>query len=350
MPNVSHCKDVNDMHYNPLKFLIVKYEVSDISTPTSLYYYYANEGQEDYWMRGIDFFNVIIIDGNIVSIDEIDASEGKYQFSKNGEHTIKYALKNPLLLSDSTFKYCTDITSVEIPDNVKTIDTFAFYNCSNLTNVSIANSVTSIGVRTFSGCIKLVNIVIPDSVTSIGDRCFESCRLLNNVTISNNLSSVNYGLFSNCENLESITIPNSVTNIGSQVFINCTKLTSVTLGSHVTTIGSAAFMRCTGLTSIEMPNSVTTIGGSSFYECTSLSNIRIGNNVNEIGNHSFTNCTSLNSITCLATTAPTIYQYTFNNVKSNGTLTVPNGSTGYDVWMGTGNYYLGKYGWTKVEQ
>jgi len=22
----------------------------------------------------------------------------------------------------------------------------------------------------------------------------------------------------------------------------------------------------------------------------------------------------------------------------------------YDVWMGTGDFYLGKYGWTKVEQ
>jgi hypothetical protein len=31
-------------------------------------------------------------------------------------------------------------------------------------------------------------------------------------------------------------------------------------------------------------------------------------------------------------------------------LYVPTGSTGYNVWMGTGKYYLGKYGWTKVEQ
>jgi hypothetical protein len=52
----------------------------------------------------------------------------------------------------------------------------------------------------------------------------------------------------------------------------------------------------------------------------------------------------------LATTAPTIGSSTFYKVKTNGTLTVPTGSTGYDVWMGTGNYYLGKYSWTKIEQ
>ena len=56
------------------------------------------------------------------------------------------------------------------------------------------------------------------------------------------------------------------------------------------------------------------------------------------------------SITSHATTAPTIARRTFESIYSNGTLTVPIGSSGYDVWMGTGDYYLGKYNWTKVEQ
>jgi len=56
------------------------------------------------------------------------------------------------------------------------------------------------------------------------------------------------------------------------------------------------------------------------------------------------------SITSLATTAPTIASSTFNNIKTGGTLTVPSGSTGYDAWMSTNDYYLGKYNWTKVEQ
>lgn len=56
------------------------------------------------------------------------------------------------------------------------------------------------------------------------------------------------------------------------------------------------------------------------------------------------------SITSLATTAPTIDSQTFYGIKANGVLYVPSGSSGYDVWMGTGNYYLGQYNWTKVEQ
>ena len=55
-------------------------------------------------------------------------------------------------------------------------------------------------------------------------------------------------------------------------------------------------------------------------------------------------------IICNATTAPVIQNTTFLNVKTNGTLTVPSGSSGYDAWMDTGDYYLGLYNWTKVEQ
>ena len=69
-----------------------------------------------------------------------------------------------------------------------------------------------------------------------------------------------------------------------------------------------------------------------------------------IGNSAFRNCSSLKNITSNATTAPTISNYTFYSVKTSGILTVPSGSSGYDVWMRTSNYYLGKYNWTKVEQ
>ena len=62
------------------------------------------------------------------------------------------------------------------------------------------------------------------------------------------------------------------------------------------------------------------------------------------------NCSGLTSITSLATTAPTISYLTFYDVKTGGTLIVPQGSSGYDAWMSTGDYYLGKYNWTKVEQ
>ena len=117
------------------------------------------------------------------------------------------------------------------------------------------------------------------------------------------------------------------TELSNAVFYNCSDLTSIIIPDNIISIGSSAFSRCSGLTSITIPDSVTSID-----------------------NYVFSGCSSLASITSLATTAPTIQSSTFLNVKTDGTLTVPTGSTGYDVWMGTSNYYLGKYNWTKVEQ
>lgn len=57
-------------------------------------------------------------------------------------------------------------------------------------------------------------------------------------------------------------------------------------------------------------------------------------------------CSGLTSITSLAMTAPTIGKNTFNSIATGGTLYYPSGATGYDVWMGTGDYYLGSYNWT----
>ena len=163
-------------------------------------------------------------------------------------------------------------------------------------------------------------------------------------------TSIGSNAFFNCPIFTSITIPDSVTSIGDSAFYGCSSLTSITIPDSVTSIGGGAFYGCTGLTNITIPDSVTSIGNNAFNECRGLTSITIGNSVTSIGDSAFQNCSGLTSITSLATTAPTIQSYTFKDVKTGGTLTVPSESTGYDVWMGTGDYYLGKYNWTKVEQ
>lgn len=185
---------------------------------------------------------------------------------------------------------------------------------------------TSIGIEVFKECSSLTSINIPSGVTSIGDYAFDSCYAL-----------------------KSITIPDSVTSIGNEAFGGCS-LTSVTIPNSVTSIGDWAFYNCDSLTSVVIPNSVTSIGSNAFQYCAKLTSITIGSGVTSIGDSAFNYGEGLTSIISLATTAPTIQNGTFQDVKTNGTLYVPSGSSGYDVWMRTGNYYLGKYNWTKVEQ
>ena len=58
-----------------------------------------------------------------------------------------------------TFDGCSGLTSVTIPNSVKSIGQSAFQNCTGLTSVTIPNSVTSIGDYAFDGCSGLTSIV-----------------------------------------------------------------------------------------------------------------------------------------------------------------------------------------------
>lgn len=120
-------------------------------------------------------------------------------------------------------------------------------------------------------------------------------------------------------------------------------------GSEVLT-GSLIEPYCENMISAEIGSKATSIGGGAFENCSGLTSVTISNSVTSIGDCAFRNCRNLISITSLAAIAPTVQTNTFWNVRSNGTLYTPLGSTGYDTWLDTGDHYLGLYGWTKIEQ
>ena len=291
-PHVSFIKNDNDVIYMPIPpetRVVAKYNVTSTSSPTQIGPNYGYEVG----------FSAIEIDG-VAQPSVVTA----YTFDTLGEHTVKYTLTDPTTLDAGAFYGCRRLTNIIMPNNVTSISGSAFATCSSLTSINIPSGVTSISSAVFSGCTSLTSIDIPNSVTTI-DRY----------------------AFATCSSLTSINIPSGVTTIGDSVFHECRSLTSINIPSGVTSIGYDAFYNCSGLTSIEIPSGVTSIGNLAFY-----------------------NCSSLTSITSNATTAPTIQSSTFQNVGLTGTLYVPSGSSGYDTWMGTSNYYLGKYFWTKVEQ
>ena len=262
-------------------------------------------------------------------------------------------------IGGSAFSYCSDLTSITIPNSVTSIGSSAFYGCSGLTSITIPNSVTSIGSYAFSGCSGLTSIVveksntkydsrnncnaiiatasntlivgcqntiIPNSVTSIGNSAFRYCSSLTSITIGNSVTSIGEEAFYKCSGLTSVTIGNSVTSIGENAFHYCSSLTSVTLhsnsivgktynystaigdifgsqvkeyiiGNSITSIGDWAFSGCSGLTFVTIPNSVTSIGNGAFSNCSSLTSVTIGNSVTSIGKEAFYKCSGLKSVT-----------------------------------------------------
>ena len=86
-------------------------------------------------------------------------------------------------ISTNTFRNCSGLTSITIPESVTSIESSAFDGCSSLTSITIPESVTSIESSAFDGCSSLTSITIPEGVTSIESSAFDGCSSLNTMTI-----------------------------------------------------------------------------------------------------------------------------------------------------------------------
>lgn len=163
------------------------------------------------------------------------------------------------------FLQSTSLVAIKIPNNIKSINSYAFYDCPHLTSIIIPSSVINIGEGAFAGYNKLQDIYITD----MGAWC--------NISGLDNLmgyGSSKKNLYLNNTPVTSITIPDSVTSIPDYAFRVCDSLTSITIPDSVISIGWGAFRDCSGLKSVTIPSSVGAIGDYAFYACSKLRNIK----------------------------------------------------------------------------
>ena len=211
------------------------------------------------------------------------------------------------------FTGCTQLTSLTIPDSVKSIGSRAFDGCINLTSIGIGGGLANVGEGAFARCAKLTKVHIhnlaawcgisfenessnplyyanhlylngkeitgelelPASVKNLGDNAFASCSNLTSVTIGNGVTDIGDGTFSRCYGLTNVIIGNCVTSIGMRAFFGCEKLADVAIPSGVRNIGEEAFSYCRGLTNMTISDSVTCIGERAFGDCSRLNWISV---------------------------------------------------------------------------
>lgn len=221
-------------------------------------------------------------------------------------------------INNYAFSSCTALQSAVIGNDVKNVGSYAFSGCTGLTNVTIGNSVTGIGSYAFNNCSNLTDLTVGEAVNSVDRYTFYSC---------NSLETVNWNA-KNCKDLPSAFFPNSsgitTFNFGDQVLripgylcYGLGNLTDVEIPATVTTIGDNAFRNCTSLESLTLPDAVTSVNKEAFRGCSGLKNLKIGESVSLLHNYAFGGCTSLETIVSMAEpTTMTMGTSVFENVPT----------------------------------
>ncbi|MBO4614707.1 MAG: leucine-rich repeat domain-containing protein [Bacteroidales bacterium] len=315
-----------------------------------------------------------------------------------GARTYNGYVESPLVYSDDTKTRLTacyvSATSVEVPNTVTEIGSYAFQDCASLRNLTLPTSVTTLGSSAFSGCTSLLavynedayfyagpnnsnyteciipegikkihafacqshyyvtTVTIPSSVTYIGQHAFSYCSSLTtvnyNATNSTHDSGGSASAFYSCSNLTTINIGDNVEVIPYSVFCDCSGVTSITLPSSLREIGQFAFYGCTGLTSITIPENLASIDAGVFYGCTSLTTV----------NYNAINCSYIGSLyevfrDCPVTTlnigenVTSIPNEIFKDLSGLQSITIPEnvttiGTNAFNGCEGLGNVTIGR--------
>ena len=207
---------------------------------------------------------------------------------------------------DYTFRFATNLTGkVTFPSYITQIGDISNYGlfdeCTGIVGtITFPNSLTSTGGLTFRGCTGITDISFGSGLTSIGQSCFQNCSGINRlITIPNGVTTIRPEAFKNSW-ITGLVLPSSYVTMGDYPFIYMPKLTSITFGNALTNVSYIGIANCPLLPSVDLPDTVTTIG-----------------------QYAFDSDTSLMSITCRATTPPTINANSLGGVPATCSIKVP---------------------------
>lgn len=227
------------------------------------------------------------------------------------------------------------ITSIQIPEKVRVIETGNFSNCKSLKEITLNPEIETLGTSAFYNCTALEEINIPNNVDSIGSSAFSYCTTLTSVTIPDRVRTIGNYAFSSCSQLKDLSIGKSVQEIGSNAFEKCSALDSVywnaenylkennmlplgfskiTFGKDVKRIPAHICQNNSSLIQVNMADQIEAIGGLAFYGCSSLQNIEIPASLKAIGYSAFSN-TGLISL-FIPSTLESLEGYAFANNKN----------------------------------
>lgn len=240
--------------------------------------------------------NKLIIEGELNSDDwskikqmtnltEVDLSKALIDEIPEGAFRDRWAIDKVLLpptlkkIGPYAFQRAA-LTSVNIPDNVETIDRTAFGGAKYMQEVHLPDSLTSLGEGAFEYCKSLHSVKIPAKIKEIPGYALRYCNSLQSVELHDSITSIGYEAFGNSD-LREITIPKSTTRVGDYAFKENTNLSKVTLNEGLINIGDCAFQN-TAIDTLNCPSTLRSISEGAFAGCGNLRQINLNEGLTRI--------------------------------------------------------------------
>lgn len=266
----------------------------------------------------------------------------------------------------------TELTQLEIPEQIRVIRSKAFFKCANLKRIILPKGLTGLGAEVFSGCDALSEIgvsenpvyavsggmlydiargvllraansvggacAVPENIVSIGRKCFEKSRVTE-ITLPAGLAAIASDAFAGCEGLRGFKISSAGSNFGvlDGVLYNgdMTALVKFPAGrgdvnfildSGVKRIADEAFSGAAGLRSITFTGGLRSIGRKAFSCCEGLTNVMLPMGVRSVEEGAFQYCAGLTGV-MLPQGIEEIGALTFYGCASLESVTIPQSVT-----------------------
>lgn len=192
----------------------------------------------------------------VTAVTESTADVATALATNNGEATL-YMWNDVAYIA----KY-GEVVIISDADEATTVRGVVEYS-TGLTSATVAEGIEVVGNRTFRKCTNLETVALPNTLTEIGPAVFQSCSNLANITIPESVTTIGEGAFAECTALTSINIPAGITRLEKDVLRN-TGLVSIEIPASVNYIGTYAFRDCESLTEIKILSPEFTIENNSF--------------------------------------------------------------------------------------
>lgn len=288
--------------------------------------------------------------GHILSGENIPSAESDQVVAKQlikGSASFGVVVKRDNLLEYESIGYKafasnSQLTEIDVPDNITKICPKAFLDCVRLKKISLGKNLEAIGRGAFDGCTRLENILIdnnPYFTVSNGLLIDKNKKMLiRNANRADTATSVVNGISIICKkafektNTEQIKIPGTVDEIEEDAFSFTMNLSEIKvdpsnrkyrsidgvlhsrdgkilirypqgkpnasyyLEDEVTKIGKKAFSCAVKLCSVTFAGNLKEIEANAFEYCIGLENIMLPRNVELIGERAFQYCEKLISV------------------------------------------------------